>query len=177
MTKPKLMAVGTAVVMAGISNALIYTLGFVALLLFQFATKDAGEATLASASSALIITLMFTLFLATIITFIVAFPMALICRAFGFVGNKAFVIAPAIDYAENYIKVNSYFGGQAFSSADIIMEFVATYIKSMPFDPATYPKLAEWQAKVQQRPAYLRAMIVGAPDGLEKYRPKPKPAA
>ena len=80
-------------------------------------------------------------------------------------------------YAENYIKVNPYFGGQTFSSADIMMEFVATYIKSMPFDPATYPKLAEWQAKVQQRPAYLRAMKVGAPDGLDKYRPKPKPAA
>ena len=99
MTKPKLMSVGTAVVMAGISNALIYTLGFVALLLFQFVTKDAGGATLASASSALIITLMFTLFLATIITFIVAFPMALICRAFGFIGNRAFVIAPAIGAA------------------------------------------------------------------------------
>lgn len=99
MKKPKLMAVGTAVVMAGISNALIYTLGFVALLLFQFVTKDTGGATLASASSALIITLMFTLFLATIITFIVAFPMALICRAFGFIGNKAFVIAPAIGAA------------------------------------------------------------------------------
>ena len=99
MTKPKLITVGTAVVMAGISNALIYTLGFVALLLFQFATKDAGGATLASASSALIITLMFTLFLATIITFIVAFPIALICRAFGFVGNRSFVIAPAIGAA------------------------------------------------------------------------------
>ena len=95
MTKPKLMSVGTAVVMAGISNALIYTLGFVALLLFQFVTKDAGGATLASASSALIITLMFTLFLATIM----AFPMALICRAFGFIGNRAFVIAPAIGAA------------------------------------------------------------------------------
>lgn len=82
-----------------------------------------------------------------------------------------------VDYAENYIKVNPYFGGQTFSSADIMMEFVATYIKSMPFDPATYPKLREWQAKVQQRPAYLRAMAVGAPDGLDKYRPQPKPAA
>lgn len=99
MTKPKYMSVATAVVMAGISNALIYTLGFVALLVFQFVTKDAGGATLASASSALIITLMFTLFLATIITFIVAFPMALVCRAFGFVGNRAFVIAPAIGAA------------------------------------------------------------------------------
>lgn len=39
MTKPKLITVGTAVVMAGISNALIYTLGFVALLLYQFVTS------------------------------------------------------------------------------------------------------------------------------------------
>lgn len=82
-----------------------------------------------------------------------------------------------VDYAENYIKANPYFGGQTFSSADIMMEFVATYIRSMPFDPATYPKLTEWQAKVQQRPAYQRAMKAGAPDGLDKYRSKPKPAA
>lgn len=82
-----------------------------------------------------------------------------------------------VDYAENYIKQNPYFGGQTFSSADIMMEFVATYIKAMPFDSATYPKLTEWQMKVQQRPAYKRAMAAGAPDGLEKYRPKPKPAA
>jgi hypothetical protein len=99
MTKPKLMAVATAVVMAGISNAIIYTLGFVVLLIFQFLTKDAGGATLASASSALIITLMFTLLLSTIITFILAFPIALICRAFGFMGSKAFLIAPAIGAA------------------------------------------------------------------------------
>jgi glutathione S-transferase len=82
-----------------------------------------------------------------------------------------------VDYAETYIKAHPYFGGQTFSSADIMMEFVATYIKSMPFDPATYPKLSEWQAKVQQRPAYQRAFKVGAPDGLDKYRPKPKPPA
>ena len=99
MTKPKLMAVATAVVMAGISNALIYTLGFVALLVFQFITKDAGGATLGSASSALIITLMFTLLLSTIITFVLAFPIALICRAFGLIGTKAFIIAPAIGAA------------------------------------------------------------------------------
>lgn len=99
MTKPKLMAVGTAVVMAGIGNAFIYTLGFFALLIFQFVTKDAGDATLASAASALIITLMFTLLLSTIITFIVAFPVAFVCRLFGFIGNRAFVIAPAIGAA------------------------------------------------------------------------------
>lgn len=99
MAKPKLMAVATAVVMAGIGNALIYTLGFVALLLFQFITKDAGGATLGSATSALIITLMFTLLLSTIITFILAFPIALICRAFGLIGTKAFIIAPAIGAA------------------------------------------------------------------------------
>ncbi len=99
MTKPKLMAVATAVVIAGIGNALIYTLGFVALLVFQFVTQDVGGATLASASSALIITLMFTLLLSTIITFILAFPIALICRAFGLIGTKAFIIAPAIGAA------------------------------------------------------------------------------
>lgn len=94
--KPKYMAIGTAVVMAGLANALVYTLGFVAVLVFQFVTKDAGDATLGSAMSALIITVLFTLLLSTIITFVLTFPIALVCRWCGFVGTKAFIIAPAI---------------------------------------------------------------------------------
>lgn len=99
MQKPGFMAIATAVMMAGISNALIYVLGYVALVVFLFLTKDSGDATIASATSAFIISLMFTMLLSCIITFLVAFPMAVICRTFGLIGKRSFVIAPAIGAA------------------------------------------------------------------------------
>lgn len=99
MPKPGFMAIATAVVMAGITNALIYVLGYVALVVFLFLTGDSGDATLASASSAFIIALMFTLLLSTIITFLAALPIAVICRTFGFTGQRAYLIAPAIGAA------------------------------------------------------------------------------
>lgn len=77
-----------------------------------------------------------------------------------------------VDYLESYISKRPYFGGDTFSAADLMMDFVATYIKAMPFDPATYPNLSLWQKKVQARPAWQRAFKVGAPDGLDKFKPK-----
>jgi hypothetical protein len=96
MQKPGYMAVATAVFMAGISNAFIYTLGYVALVAIQFLMKNSGDATLGSATSAFIITLMFSLLLSTIITFVLAFPIAAICRKLGCIGNRSYLVAPAV---------------------------------------------------------------------------------
>lgn len=75
-----------------------------------------------------------------------------------------------VDYLESYIGAHPYFGGATFSAADIMLDFVMTsYIKAMPFNPATYAKLSEWQARIRQRPAFLRAMAAGVP-----ARPAPK---
>jgi glutathione S-transferase len=83
-----------------------------------------------------------------------------------------------VDYLEHYIAAHPYFGGQTFSAADVMMDFVVTYISVLPFDPATYRNLIRWQKTVQARPAYQRAFAVGAPDGLEKFAtPKPKKGA
>lgn len=79
-----------------------------------------------------------------------------------------------VDYMDNYIADHPYFGGNTFSGADIMMDFVVTYISVLPFDPSTYSNLSQWQKKVQARPAYQRAFKVGAPDGLEKFKTKPK---
>ena len=99
MQKPGYFAIATSVFTAGIGNALIYVLGYVAMVAIQFLTKDAGDATFASATSAFIIALMFTLLLSSIITFLLAFPIAALCRLFGWTGNRAFVIAPAVGAA------------------------------------------------------------------------------
>lgn len=79
-----------------------------------------------------------------------------------------------VDYIESYIAKQPYFGGATFSAADIMMDFVATYISVLPFDRTTYANLSLWQKKVQARPAYQRALKVGAPDGLEKFKAKSK---
>lgn len=96
MQKPGYMAIATATFMAGMGNAFIYTLGYAALVVIQFLTKESGDATLSSAATAFIIALMFTLLLSSIITFLLAFPIAIICRTFGFVGNRAYILAPAL---------------------------------------------------------------------------------
>ncbi len=64
-----------------------------------FLTGDSGDAAFASASSAFIISLMFTMLLSCIITFLVAFPIAVICRTFGFTGSRAYLVAPAVGAA------------------------------------------------------------------------------
>ena len=61
--KPAVMAIATSVLMAGIGNALIYSLGYAALVGFKFITQDSGDATFGSFLSAFIITLVFTMLL------------------------------------------------------------------------------------------------------------------
>ena len=99
MSRPRPMAVATAVFIAGIGNAFIYTLGYLVILIAQFAIKGGSGASLGGAIGSLVITLVFTLLISGIITFLLAFPIAMICRAFRFVGNRAFVVAPAIGAA------------------------------------------------------------------------------
>ncbi|TVV74764.1 hypothetical protein [Sphingomonas solaris] len=93
------MTVATAVFMAGIGNGLVYTLGYLFLLLIQFVTKGGGGANLGSAVTSLLVTLMFSTLLSCIITVVLALPIALVCRWLGWTGTRAFVIAPAVGAA------------------------------------------------------------------------------
>ena len=99
MQKPSRLAVATAVFAAGLGNALVYTLGFLMLVLIQFVTKGGGGATFGSAVGSFTVTLLFSLLLSSIITFVFAFPIAFVCRAFGWIGLRAYIIAPAIGAA------------------------------------------------------------------------------
>lgn len=79
-----------------------------------------------------------------------------------------------VEYLEAYIAAHPYFGGQTFSAADIMMDFVmTTYIKGLPFDPASYRNLSLWQARVQARPAFQRALAIGLPDGMVNVMRRP----
>ncbi len=72
-----------------------------------------------------------------------------------------------VQFAENHLKAKPWFGGQAFSSADIMMFFplnVATGLNLV--DETKFPSIAAWKEKVQLRPAYQRMLAVARPDGV-----------
>ena len=99
MGKPRLMTVATAVFCAGIVNALVYTFGYLAILIIQFVVRGGDGASFGGAVGSLIITLLFTLLISGIITFLFAFPIAALCRWRGWTGIRAFILAPAIGAA------------------------------------------------------------------------------
>lgn len=72
-----------------------------------------------------------------------------------------------VQFAENHLEVNPWFGGQDFSSADIMMFFplnVATGLNLV--DEAKFPNIAAWKTKIQSRPAYQRMLEAARPDGM-----------
>lgn len=99
MAKHRLLAVATSVFAAGIVNALIYTLGYLVILIIQFALRGGDGASFGGAISSLIVTLLFTLLLSSIITFVLTFPIAVMCRWFGLTGVRSYIVAPAVGSA------------------------------------------------------------------------------
>ena len=72
-----------------------------------------------------------------------------------------------VQYSENYLETHDYFGGEEFSSADIMMWFplnVATKLNLV--DEAMFPKIAAWKTRVEARPAYQRMLEAARPDGI-----------
>ena len=72
-----------------------------------------------------------------------------------------------VQFAENYLEENSWFGGSEFSSADIMMFFplnVATRLNLV--DETKFPFIAAWKTKIETRPAYQRMLEKARPDGM-----------
>ncbi len=72
-----------------------------------------------------------------------------------------------VQYSENWLNENPYFGGPEFSAADIIMWFplnVATKLNLV--DEAQFPEIAAWKTRVEARPAYQRMLAAARPDGI-----------
>ncbi len=72
-----------------------------------------------------------------------------------------------VQYAENYLAENPWFGGDAFSAADIMMMFplnVATNLNLV--DVEQFPNIAAWKVKAEARPAYQRMLAAARPDGI-----------
>lgn len=72
-----------------------------------------------------------------------------------------------VQFSENYLAKNPWFGGPEFSSADIMMMFplnVATGLNLV--DKEKFPNIAAWKLKIQDRPAYKRMLAAARPDGM-----------
>ncbi len=72
----------------------------------------------------------------------------------------------AMRYADDHLAKHSWFGGSQFTAADIMMVFPISYaIRMNVADPAKYPHIAEWQTRVEDRPAFKRMLAAARPDG------------
>lgn len=72
-----------------------------------------------------------------------------------------------VQYAENWLAANAWFGGAEFSTADIMMMFplnVATGLNLV--DVEQFPNIAEWKTRIEARPAYERMLAKARPDGM-----------
>ena len=72
-----------------------------------------------------------------------------------------------VQFAEEFLGRHPWFGGSAFSGADIMMMFplnVATALNLV--DVAQFPKVAEWKTRIEARPAYKRMLAKARPDGM-----------
>lgn len=72
-----------------------------------------------------------------------------------------------VQYAEEFLKDHDWFGGAAFSAADIMMVFplnVATGLNLV--DEEQFPNIKAWKEKIEARPAYQRMLEKARPDGM-----------
>lgn len=72
-----------------------------------------------------------------------------------------------VQFAENFLAANPWFGGADFSGADIMMMFplnVATGLNIV--DTEQFPHVAAWKTKAEARPAYKRMLAKARPDGM-----------
>ncbi|MET0988093.1 MAG: glutathione binding-like protein, partial [Steroidobacteraceae bacterium] len=68
----------------------------------------------------------------------------------------AFTVGPLgiFDFIEDYLSRHPYFGGSAFSAADVMMQFSIRGAKLLVgIDPDDYPNIRRWKAEVESRPA------------------------
>ncbi len=93
--------------------------------------------------------------------------------AAGLLGVRAESQRPLhLGYIENELKDASYFVGDTFTAADVLMSFPLEFLRSLaPQD--SYPAIDAYLKRLQARPAYQKALETGvAPYDLSGYRKK-----
>jgi glutathione S-transferase len=79
-------------------------------------------------------------------------------------------------FTEDYLGKYPYFGGQQFSAADIMMHFpIEMSVLLNGFDLSKFPKITAWRARVEERPAFKKMMVIAFAKGKRMQAP-PVPA-
>lgn len=83
----------------------------------------------------------------------------------GMVGVRAI-----FDFMEAHLGKHPYFGGSSFTTADLMMHFpIMTSGLVGGFDSINYTKVQAWRKKVDERPAFKRALAACVPDGATQF--------
>ena len=78
-----------------------------------------------------------------------------------------------VQFAENFLAKNTWFGGSEFSAADIMMMFPLNVATSLNIvEESQFPNVAAWKKRAEARPAYQRMLAKARPDGLIGALPK-----
>jgi glutathione S-transferase len=71
-------------------------------------------------------------------------------------------------YVDGSIAKHPWFAGDAFTAADIMMSFPLTTMRRyLEYDTAPYANIRAWIVRIEQRPAYRKAMELAGPDATE----------
>jgi glutathione S-transferase len=72
-----------------------------------------------------------------------------------------------VQFAEDFLGKHPWFGGPAFSGADIMMMFPLNAATGLNLVEASqFPNVAAWKARIEARPAYQRMLAKARPDGM-----------
>jgi glutathione S-transferase len=78
-------------------------------------------------------------------------------------------------FMEDFLSKHAYFGGAAFSAADIMMLFPTNITEAFNVaDLSAYPHIVAWRTSVENRPAYKKMLAAARPNGVPGV-PKPLP--
>jgi glutathione S-transferase len=90
-------------------------------------------------------------------------------------GYKLVDTEGVLAFMEDFLSKHPYFGGAAFSAADIMMVFPTDFTQTLNIaDLSAYPHVVAWLAQVEGRPAYKKMLAIARPDGVPGM-PKPLP--
>jgi glutathione S-transferase len=90
-------------------------------------------------------------------------------------GYKLVDTEAVLAFMEDFLSKHAYFGGSAFSAADIMMLFPTNITEAFNVaELSAYPHIIAWRASVESRPAYKKMLSVARPDGVPGA-PKPLP--
>jgi glutathione S-transferase len=72
-----------------------------------------------------------------------------------------------VQFAEDYLGKQPWFGGKEFSTADIMMLFPLNFAMQLNIvDKDQFPNINAWKARIEARPAYQRMIAKARPKGM-----------